>query len=122
MTQEQIENRIKILEPRIKRWKWMVGTAASGVLVTTGFILLLLNVGRFETSIFSVGIVFLFVGLIYLVINLRFLLKVNEYRKEYNSLIKQNRSTNNNEDKTTLLLKLLDEGKISKEEFDNLVK
>ena len=71
-----------------------------------------------------IGIGFFGLGLIYLIVNVGFLRKVSAYQKEYDDLVKQKQELeypSNKEEKKLLLLKLLDEGKISKEEFDELI-
>ena len=129
MELEQIEQRIKILEPKIQRWKWIVGTAASGVIMLAGGILMGLSiVNGFNYTLFYSGLAMDVLGFIYLSVNIHFLTKVNAYRKEYDSLIKQKENILNEdnalekEKQKTLLLRLLEENKITKEEFDELMK
>ena len=124
MTIEAISKRIKILEPKIQKWKWIVGIAASCALLVAGGILMLLSgMQNYNATMLSMGIVLFGVGFIYLIVNICLLSKVSAYQKEYDDLLMQKKELESpsKEEKTTLLLKLLDEGKISKEEFDKLI-
>ena len=130
MTLEEINKRIKILEPKMRKWKWIVGTSTSGVVMLVGGILMLIN-SITNVIMLYIGVGFLGVGFLYLVINVVFLCKTGAYQKEYAELVKQKQELelptteelqSNKDEKKVLLLKLLDEGKISKEEFDELIK
>ena len=125
MTLEELNKKIKILEPKIQKWKWIVGIAASCALLVAGGILMLLSgMQNYNTTMLSMGIVLFGVGFIYLIVNIYLLSKVSAYQKEYDDLLIQKKELElpSKEEKKTLLLKLLDEGKISKQEFDELIK
>ena len=125
MTLEEINKRIKLLEPKIQKWKWIVGIAASCALLVAGGILMLLSgMQNYNATMLSMGIVLFGVGFIYLIVNICLLSKVSAYQKEYDDLLIQKKELESpsKEEKKTLLLKLLDEGKISKQEFDQLIK
>lgn len=123
MESDQNEKRIKILEPKIKKWKWVTGTAVSGSLMVAGAILMLLSGSyNYRTTILSIGIVTFCVGFIYLIINVIMLSKVSDYQKEYDSLIKQRDSSREDTDADDTLLKLLSEGKITVDEYKRLSK
>ena len=129
MELEQIEQRIKIPEPKIQKWKWIVGTVASAIIMLVGGLLMGLSaINGFNYTLFYSGLVIDVLGFIYLIVNIHFLTKVNTYKKEYDELIKQKNNILNEdsvlekEKQRTLLLKLLEENKITKEEFDELVK
>ena len=125
MTLEELNKKIKILEPKIQKWKWIVGIAASCALLVAGGILMLLSgMQNYNTTMLSMGIVLFGVGFIYLIVNICLLSKVSAYQKEYDDLLIQKKELElpSKEEKKTLLLKLLDEGKISKQEFDELIK
>ena len=95
MTNEEIESRLKVLEPKIQKWKWIVGIATSGAIIVAGVILMGLSlILGHNYTLFAFGIIMDVLGIIYLVINVNFLNKVKKYREEYDSLIKQIESNN----------------------------
>ena len=122
---EQINKRLEEIKPKAVKWKHIVGIVASSIMVVIGVTTLIVGLSTNNIDILSwFSAPFGILGLLYLTLEIYLFSKSLKYIKEEEELLQKKKELENGEsnDKELLAMKLLSEGKISKEEFDKLVK
>ena len=110
----------------IPKWKSIVGTACSGVIMLFGLIFLICSVYIYEEdeaklAVFVIGFVVALIGGIFLFINL-VLFRKSTMERNKQATLKTKLNDKVDEEKVQTLHRLLEEGKISIEEYDTLMK
>lgn len=111
-------------------WKGIVGTALSSVAILTCIPVLALLIGAVKSGLmwtmFSIFAVILVISLIFFPINLTNLIQTVKYKKAHrndeNNTNKEVEKEPEQDDNTELLRKMLKEGRITIEEYDQLKK